>query len=634
MSIRLSAVAALVLILAPFAQAQTPSSEHLANFLEARLAASEGDASRALELFDALIREEPEDPVLRYERAMVLASTGRLRDAEKDLEVAIRLDPSFADARKIYGRILLDRSNNDRSRIEKALEQLSIAWQTNPNDVSTGLTVAQIQSGLGRPEKAAIVLEGIIERLPDNRTVNYQYAQTMLQLDRVADAIGALEIVVQQEPLYPPAAQQLVELYQTEKRFGDAADVLARMLDLEPDNQEIATRHAVALLRANRSAEARTELEKLSGESPEDLRLRFLLAESLADSGEDKEAEAIYAELVKLRPSDPDFMMSYGFNQMRLEKLDSAQRQFEHVLALRNLPPAARTVAATQLASIAFERGELDDALSRALGVIAANGETNRQALAIALEIYRKKEDWSGALDLIRQRLRATPDDVYLRARQLQFQILAGDKRAAAKTSNALLQESVDASIYPGQIYAELDQWDQVIASARRSIEKYGETVSSLFQLASALERADRFDESVATFEKLLASWPDHSQSQNYLGYMLADRGVRLQEALSLIQKAVDEHPRNGAYVDSLGWVHYKLGNLALAERYMLDAVQLMGSDAVVHDHLADVFAALGKFDRAIDSYQQALDRNPDDPAAIRAKIETLREKLAESRNR
>lgn len=638
MSNRLSSFVAILAILAPlvFAQAPTtehldqkPTSEQLARFLEARLAASQGDAALALELFEELIGSEPEDPVLRLERALVLSSVGRLRDAERDLEMAIRIDPAFADARKLYGRILLDRSNNDRSRVEKALEQLSIAWQTNPNDVSTGLTVAQILGGLGRGEQALAVLEGILERLPDNRTVNYQYAQALLQLDRGADAIGALEIVVQQDPLYPPAAYQLVEIYQNEGRWSEAADLLTELTELEPANQELATRRALALLRANRADEARAELEALSSENPDDLRLRFLFAEALSDVGEHQEAEVIYADLVRLRAGEPDFMISYGFNQLRLGKLDSAERQFQRVLSLRNLPAGVRNVAATQLASIALERGDEEDALRRARGAVSSEGSTNRQALAIALEVFRNQQNWKEAIELIRSRMREEPDAIHLTARLLQFQVLSGDEQGAAISANELVEHSVDASLYPGQIHGELERWDDVVEAARRSLEKWGDTVSGLFQLASGLERSDQFDESVATFQRLLASYPDHSPSQNYLGYMWADKGVHLEEALALIQKAVDKYPRNGAYVDSLGWVHYRLGNLDLAERYMLDAVELVGDDPIVHHHLADVFSALGKLDRAVDSYQRALTLDPEDPAELRQKIERLREKIA-----
>ena len=86
----------------------------------------------------------------------------------------------------------------------------------------------------------------------------------------------------------------------------------------------------------------------------------------------------------------------------------------------------------------------------------------------------------------------------------------------------------------------------------------------------------------------------------NYLGYMLADRNVRLDEAYQLIQKAVDLEPDNGAYLDSLGWVYFRQGKLTEAEQFLVKAVDLTGQDPTVHDHLGDVYMKLGKTKEAI----------------------------------
>ena len=84
-------------------------------------------------------------------------------------------------------------------------------------------------------------------------------------------------------------------------------------------------------------------------------------------------------------------------------------------------------------------------------------------------------------------------------------------------------------------------------------------------------ERQKKYDASEEAFRKVLALNPDHAGALNYLGYMLADRNVRLDEAYQMIQKAVDLEPENGAYLDSLGWVYYRQGKLTEAEG-LLDA--------------------------------------------------------------
>ena len=81
----------------------------------------------------------------------------------------------------------------------------------------------------------------------------------------------------------------------------------------------------------------------------------------------------------------------------------------------------------------------------------------------------------------------------------------------------------------------------------------------------------------------------------NYLGYMLADRGTRLDEALGYIRRAVALDPQNGAYLDSLGWVYYKMGNYELAEENLRRASERMGDDPTIHDHLGELYMKTGR---------------------------------------
>ena len=81
----------------------------------------------------------------------------------------------------------------------------------------------------------------------------------------------------------------------------------------------------------------------------------------------------------------------------------------------------------------------------------------------------------------------------------------------------------------------------------------------------------------------------------NYLGYMLADKGSRLTEALKMIRKAVEIEPMNGAYLDSLGWAYFKLGQYELAETNLRQAVERSQTDPTVHDHLGDLYEKTGR---------------------------------------
>ena len=132
---------------------------------------------------------------------------------------------------------------------------------------------------------------------------------------------------------------------------------------------------------------------------------------------------------------------------------------------------------------------------------------------------------------------------------------------------------------------------------------------------------------------------PNNAPVLNYYGYMLADRGVRIEEAASLIQRALKQEPNNGAYLDSLGWAYYKQNKLVEAEEYLRKAIDREGNDPTILSHLADVYVKLGQneraaelFERSLAEWQKALpaDYEAEKVTVIEAQLKTLKRRLAQ----
>jgi tetratricopeptide (TPR) repeat protein len=143
----------------------------------------------------------------------------------------------------------------------------------------------------------------------------------------------------------------------------------------------------------------------------------------------------------------------------------------------------------------------------------------------------------------------------------------------------------------------------------------------------------------------VLSTEPQNAMALNYLGYMLADRGVKLDEALTLIKKAVALDPANGAYLDSLGWAYFKIGKYDQAEDNLSRASQHMGADPTVQDHLGDLYQKTGRLKLAAVHWERALTEwnktvaaevDSDDVAKVQKKLESAKVKLAreEPRNK
>ena len=136
---------------------------------------------------------------------------------------------------------------------------------------------------------------------------------------------------------------------------------------------------------------------------------------------------------------------------------------------------------------------------------------------------------------------------------------------------------------------------------------------------------------------------PNNSMTLNYLGYMLADRNVHLEEALNLIKRAVELDPQNGAYLDSLGWVYFRLGHYDQAEEYLRRAADKTPNDATIQDHLGELYARTGKLKTAAMHWERALsewnrsvpgDVDQQDVARVQKQLESTKVKIAQQQTK
>jgi tetratricopeptide (TPR) repeat protein len=141
------------------------------------------------------------------------------------------------------------------------------------------------------------------------------------------------------------------------------------------------------------------------------------------------------------------------------------------------------------------------------------------------------------------------------------------------------------------------------------------------FSRGATRERLGRWPDAEADFRRALEISPDQPDVMNYLGYTWIDRGEHLQEGLAMIQRAVELQPSSGAFVDSLGWAYYRLGDYDQALDQLEHAVELAPADPTLNDHLGDVYWRVGRRIEARFQWQRVLTLEPDDRAAIEAKL-------------
>lgn len=209
--------------------------------------------------------------------------------------------------------------------------------------------------------------------------------------------------------------------------------------------------------------------------------------------------------------------------------------------------------------------------------------------------------------------------------------------RAAGKGDGAIEVLDNLSRIYPdaaevfatkGDLFRQSGRMEDAKAAYTRALELYAENAPArwvvYYTRAIANHQLDLWPEAEADFRAALALQPDHPQVLNYLGYSLVERGEKLDEALEMIQTAVAARPDNGAIVDSLGWVLFRLGQYEEAVGYLEEAASLEPVDPVINDHLGDAYWAVGRVIEARFQWQRALSFDPEETEARR-----IRDKLS-----
>jgi len=150
------------------------------------------------------------------------------------------------------------------------------------------------------------------------------------------------------------------------------------------------------------------------------------------------------------------------------------------------------------------------------------------------------------------------------------------------------------------------------------------------FQLGALYDEAKNKEKTIASMKKAIELNPKNSAALNYLGYTWAEMGVRLDEAEDLILRALKIEPNDGFYIDSLGWVYYQKGDYLRAVEQLERAVEITVEDPTIIEHLADAYDKIGRSDRALARYRDAVKKSKeaDQIKRIREKIERLEKKI------
>jgi tetratricopeptide (TPR) repeat protein len=284
--------------------------------------------------------------------------------------------------------------------------------------------------------------------------------------------------------------------------------------------------------------------------------------------------------------------------------------------------------------------GEHAKAISLYESMLKGDSDSNPRLAFLLINAYRLNKQYDKALTMGKQQFEKRPGETNIGLVYARVLGDAGKTGEGVEILQKMLQadpSNVDIYVNLSQIYLQGRKYAEAEKVLQRAEDQKLDNERLKFQLATIYEKQKDFDRAESVFKEVLKENPKNAVVLNYIGYMLADRGVRLQEAVKYVEEALAIDPNNGAYLDSLGWAFFKLNDIGKAEEYLLKAVEIVKNDPVIHDHLGDLYFKTGDLEKARDFWTKSINTGagePEDVQKVREKLDKLEESLRKQKRR
>ncbi len=620
---------------------------------------------RAIEEYKLALNADPNSADLNNQLADLYFRTGRARDAETTVRNLLKTAPDDIAAHKLLGRIYLRQlgegqnsssaSQPSSNLVDQAIAEFEKIITLEPKSIENRMVLGQLYTVKHDPQKAEQAFKSAAEIEPDSEEVVLNLARLYAESGDTKHAAQVIE-AVRVDDRSPKMEVTLGSLYDQLKQPKDAIAAYKRAADLGPGDLQTVSVLAQALLTDNQIDEALAQYRILSEADPENADALVRIAEIQRRKGKYTDALATVRRARKIDATSLEAGFNEGMILDILGRLDEAAQTYQAMVDVTSHANGAytgeeknnRSIFLERLGAIQMERNKTAEAVAAYQRLIDLGGESAVRGYQGQVDAWRTAHDFDKSLEVARKAAASDPNN-----RELKL-MLAGEMadhgqadEAIAMARSLLKNSSDDRAIHLAiaQMSVRLRRWkdaEEAIEKADALSTKKEEHINILFMRGELAERQKHYDAAEQAFRQVLEIEPDSAMALNYLGYMLADKGMKLQEALKMIRKAVDLEPWNGAYLDSLGWAYFKLGDNELAEENLAKAVDRTQTDPTVHMHLGDLYEKTGRIRQAATQWQSALDQfaksspadyEQSDVVKVQKKLDTARTKLAKQDN-
>ena len=618
-------------------------------------------AGKATEEYRLAIDADPSSEFLTSALAELYVKTGRIADAVKEAQDIIKRDPKNLEAHKLLGRIYL-RSLGDMpggsgsdNILHLAIDQYEQIVKLDPDSVDDHLLLGRLYRLNNDLQKAENELKLAIKLDPSSEEAVTTLAMLYTDEGDTAHALKVLSAIpdsARSAKLYAA----LGAAYEQRKDYKSAIDAFRHAIVLDRDNLDAIRGLAENLLNDGQLDASLEQYKVIADSNPEDAQTYVRMAEIYRRQAKSDQALESLKRADTLVPDTMDVPYSMAAVYQAQGRYDDAIKLLQDLLKKTEKSETGssqadrnnRAIFVERLGMVYREQQNYTAAVETFRKMLPLGDENARSGYQEIIDTYREAKQWPQATAVAKEAVQKMPNDRDLRmVLDAQLADTGEFDKSVADIRTMLKGGPEDREVYLrlGIIFTRAKRWDdalQALAKAEQLSTKSDDKAYVSFLRGDLYQREKMFDQAETEFKKVLAvtapSDPQSAATLNYLGYMNADRGVKLDESLNFVKQALSLDPNNGAYLDSLGWVYFKLGKYDLAEENLTKAEAHMGTDPTVQEHLGDLYQKTGRlklaaahWDRAVQEWTKTVAPEQDGEAfaKVQQKLDAAKVKLA-----
>lgn len=396
-----------------------------------------------------------------------------------------------------------------------------------------------------------------------------------------------------------------------------ALRVMALLRERHPQSLHAAYYYALAALDVDDAEAALKSLETTLAQNPDWGQGHLLQARIMTQTGAGEAALEALAKAVARLPDDRELRSGYARLLVNAERMEAAREQFK-ILVGQN-PQDAESLFLLGL--LAVDAKQYDQAVTYFMDMLRQGARTMDVYYELGKveelrENFAAAKDWYGRVIAGERYLPAQVRLGAVLAKQGEFEALHAH---FATLRRDMPGQAVSLHLAEAELLREAGRYRETFDLLEEALALDPDDHDLLYAHALAAEKIDRLDILERNLRKLIEADPQNAHALNALGYTLADRTTRYQEALDYLKRAIQLLPEDAAVLDSMGWIKYRLGDYEESLKYLRRAYDL-SADAEIASHLSEVLWVIQRHEEAREIWRRAIEAHPNDPYLLRVK--------------